>query len=162
MYRRALTTFVSAIAILSTNPLVSQAQTSTESHEEWEKRQRLVESAIRCEYLLRPLWEELLVMASDPDFQLRLMASDIAKEWEKKVYAAQDKDLPPELSDYERLKHSQCARDFTMIGAESPGFFIPIELFDAVWAFDTPPYAASTLKAEQIEKWLAWAATLEP
>jgi len=127
-------------------------------------KQDLIESAIRCEAILRPLWEELLDLEGEPSFQRQFMASDVAKAWLSRVKEAQDADMPHDLPMEEKAEVSSCFRDFTQIGATAPGFFIPIELYDAARAFwyDDPDPEVALLKAQQIQEWLDWAAGLNP
>lgn len=137
------------------------ASPSPDTDDALEQHQDLVESAIQCENILRPLWGELLLIAQHPDFQRRFMASDAGQIWTQKVLAAQAQEFPEHLTVQQQFSQSQCARDFTIIGVKTPGFFLPTEMLIAARAFRAQPSEDGLMMAQQIQDWLAWASTLQ-
>lgn len=137
------------------------ASQSTDTDDSLEQHQELVESALQCASILRPLWEELLVIAQHPDFQRRFMASEAGQVWTQKVLATQAQAFPDHLTVQQQIAQSPCTRDFTIIGARTPGFFIPQEMLTAARAFRDQPSEDGLMMAQQINDWLAWASTLQ-
>jgi len=149
-----------AVVYFTSTPAFSYTYVAIDTGE----KQDLVESAIRCKGILRPLWNELILMKDMPAFQQQFMASDVAQRWLVRVKQAQELDMPSHLSMEEKAKVSSCFRDFTLIGADALGFFLPIEMWDIVRAFRYNGFnpEGAIMKAHQIQDWLVWAAGLDP
>ena len=159
-FKRLKSKFAPIFALTLAVPFSNPAYSNIEGI--WEKQQRLIESAIRCEYIIRPLWEELHLISATLDFKKNFLASENAKIWKEKVFAAQEKDAPQNITAQKRFERSNCMRDFTIIGAAPPGYYTPIDLLVAARSFRSEPDATGTLMAIQIQEWLAWAARLQP